>query len=254
MSNSILWSPQRGAPALLECEIHIWRADLDLEPTVLQRLRGLLASDEESRAARFHFPRDRNHFIASRAALRELLGAYLGIPPTAVEFCYETYGKPALRVNDSRLPLRFNISHAGGLAVLAFGRGREIGIDLEPIPATFPGEEIAGRYFSPRELAELRALPPAERVEGFSLCWTRKEAYAKARGLGLQIKLDSFSVSLTPGQPETLHSGDSDRWTLQSFRPSPNFVAAIVSEGPKCVLRYWDWTSREGLREGPRSV
>jgi 4'-phosphopantetheinyl transferase len=249
MPDPILWSPQPRDLVLPDCEIHIWRAELDLEPTVLERLRGLLALDEESRADRFHFPRDRNHFIACRAALRELLGAYMGIPPTAIEFSYGTYGKPALGVNDSRLPLRFNISHAGGLAVLAFARGREIGIDLEPVPATFPGEEIAMRYFSPRELAELRALPPAERAEGFSLCWTGKEAYAKARGLGLQIRLDSFSVSLTPGQPGTLHSEDSDHWTLHSFQPSPNFVAAVVSEGTKCALRYWDW---RGTSRGPQ--
>src|SRR5438270_913963 len=128
-------------------------------------------------------------------------------------------------------------------ALLAFACGREVGIDLEPVPEVFPGEEIAARYFSVREIAELRALPPAERSDGFSVCWTRKEAYAKARGLGLQIKLDSFSVSLTPGQPETLQSEDFGFWTIRSFRPMPNFVAAVAMEGLECTLRYWDWTS-----------
>ncbi len=137
--------------------------------------------------------------------------------------------------------MRFNISHSHGLAVLAFARNREIGIDLEPIRPEFAGEEIAERYFSAQELAELRALPAALRPEGFFLCWTRKEAYVKARGLGLQVPLDSFSVSLTPGQPEILQSVDSARWSLRSFAPAPNFVAAIVEEGQDWHPRYWNW-------------
>jgi len=81
------------------------------------------------------------------------------------------------------------------------------------------------------------------------LCWTRKEAYVKARGMGLQIPLDSFSVSLTPNQPELLESEDSQRWRLRSFKPAPDFVAAIVHEevhkgipgGQDFQMRYWDW-------------
>ena len=242
MSDPVLWSARLKDLVLPMDEIHIWRANLDFAPAVLDRARALLSPDEESRAARFHFARDRDHFTACRGALRELLGAYLNIPPGALEFCYGIHGKPALRGDNSQLPIRFNLSHADGLAVLAFARGREVGIDLEPIRAAFPGEEIAARYFSVQELAELRALPPAERSEGFSLCWTRKEAYAKARGLGLQIKLDSFSVSLTPGRREALQSEDSCRWILRSFRPASHFVAAVVSEGPECEMRYWDWT------------
>jgi 4'-phosphopantetheinyl transferase len=241
MSDSVLWSARVKELVLPEGEIHIWRANLALETAVLDRLRAVLSPDEQSRAARFHFARDRDHFIACRGALRMLLGAYLNISPDALEFCYGIHGKPALRVDDSQLSTRFNISHADGLAVLAFARGREVGIDLEPISAEFPGEEIAARYFSARELAELRALPLAQRAEGFSLCWTRKEAYAKALGLGLQIKLNSFSVSLTPGQPEELQSEDSRRWILRSFRPASHFVAAVVSDGPECEMRYWDW-------------
>ena len=249
MPDPILWSARSGDLVLPEGEIHIWRANLDLQPAGLDRLKAWLAPEEESRSARFHFARDRDRFVASRGALREVLGAYMSISPGAIQFCYGIHGKPAVRVDDSGLPIRFNISHAEGLAVFAFARGREIGIDLEPISTAFPGEEIAARYFSAQELAELRALQPAERAEGFSLCWTGKEAYAKARGLGLGIRLDSFSVSLTPGQPESLQSEDSSRWTLRSFRPASNFVAAIVSEGPKCELRYWDWKFREKLHE-----
>src|ERR1039458_5017746 len=243
MPDHVIWSTSPKALSLPEGEIHVWRAHLDLGPKVLDRLMITLDIAEQSRAARFHFPRDRNYFVACRGILRKLLGDYLGSSPASIEFFYGAGGKPAHRPEDSRPPIRFNLSHSDGLAVLAFARSREIGIDLELIRPEFAGEEIAERYFSARELAELRALPATIRPEGFSVCWTRKEAYVKARGLGLQIPLDSFSVSLTPGQPEILQSADSDRWNLRSFVPAPNFVAAIVEEGRDLQPRYWDWSA-----------
>ena len=103
------------------------------------------------------------------------------------------------------------------------------------------GEDIARHYFSSRELAELRALPEAMQDEAFFLCWTRKEAYIKARGAGLGIALDSFAVSLTPGKPEELVSADRARWTLRSFRPAPGHVGAVVAEGCDWDVQLWDW-------------
>jgi len=105
----------------------------------------------------------------------------------------------------------------------------------------FFSEEIAERYFSPHEVAELRSLPPALRAEGFFLCWTRKEAYVKARGNGLQIPLKSFQVGLTPNEPEYLNSADSERWMLRALRPAVGFVGAILAEGQDWELRCWDW-------------
>jgi 4'-phosphopantetheinyl transferase len=251
MADPLIWSSPPKKLELPERELHIWRADLNLAPETLKRLALTLDNDEKARAARFHFARDRDHFTACRGILRELLGEYLGSSPASIEFSYGAYGKPAHRPGDSRPPIRFNVSHSSGRAVLAFARNCEIGIDLEPISPEFAGEEIAKRYFSAREVAELIALPVEMRPEGFSLCWTRKEAYVKARGLGLQIPLDSFSVSLTPNQPELLESEDSNRWSLRSFMPAPDFAAAIVHEKihedvhgeEDFQLRCWDWVA-----------
>lgn len=249
MPDPVIWSAPPQNLDLPESELHIWRANLNLEPEVLSRLGSILDKNEKARAARFHFARDRDHFTACRGILRELLGGYLGSSPASLEFSYGEFGKPVHVPRDSRPSIGFNISHSSGLAVLAFAGNCEIGIDLEPISPEFAGEEIAKRYFSAREVAELIALPAELRPEGFSLCWTRKEAYVKARGLGLQIPLDSFSVSLTPNQPELLQSEDSQRWRLRSFKPAPDFVAAIVHEGvhegaqerQELHPRYWDW-------------
>src|SRR6202007_3346890 len=97
------------------------------------------------------------------------------------------------------------------------------------------------RYFSPQEVIELRALPESRQAEAFFLCWTRKEAYIKAKGEGLHIPLDSFDVSLTPGLPPELNSSDCSRWWLRSLSPESGYVAAVVEEGNGSRLRHFNW-------------
>ena len=92
-------------------------------------------------------------------------------PAAAVQLEYEPQGKPRLRQRDADPPLRFNLAHSQGLAVYAFSRGREIGTDVEALRADVPGEGVAEQFFSSRELAEFRSLPPELRVEGFFLCF-----------------------------------------------------------------------------------
>jgi 4'-phosphopantetheinyl transferase len=226
---AVSWSRPAQALALQEDELHIWLAWLDVEPQERTRLCSYLNKDEVSRAQRFIFPRDRDHFIVARGRLRELLGKYLHCPPNAVQFKTGRYGK--LSLLDDRDQLRFNLSHSHGLALYGFCMARELGIDTEKIRPQFAGEGIAERYFSETEQRELAELPKELRDTAFFLCWTRKEAYIKAHGDGLQIALDSFDVSLKPGEPETLRSVDSGRWSMRSFTPAPEFVAAIIAEG-----------------------
>jgi 4'-phosphopantetheinyl transferase len=238
---STIWSPAPAKLELSEDEIHVWRASLSLPPAVLQRLEATLATDERSRADRYVLPKDRNNFIAARGILRELLGAYLKRPGASLEFEYSPRGKPALDAGDAPAPIRFSLSHSDGLALYAFAHSREVGVDLEQVQPGFRGEGVAERFFSNRDLAELRALPEELRAEGFFTCWTRKEAYVKARGGGFQIPLDSFDVSLTPGRPAELRSSDQARWSLRSFQLAPRFVAAVVGEGRDWQLRYFEW-------------
>ncbi len=223
--------------ALPANEIHIWRARLDTGDEERERLAALLSKEEMARAHRFVFPEHRNHFVVGRGKLRELLGAYLNCPPDKLEFEIAQFGKLSLTDHPEAC---FNLSHSGGLALYAFALSREVGIDVEKFRAEFASEAIADRYFSLQERQQLRELPEQLRREGFFLCWTRKEAYVKAHGAGLQIPLDSFDVSLTPGEPETLRSMDSERWTLRAFTPEPGYAAAIVGEGKFESMVYWD--------------
>jgi 4'-phosphopantetheinyl transferase len=254
MSTSVEWSAPRETPDLDGNAIHIWRASLAMDSAALRRLEETLADHERARAERFHFERDRKRFIAARGFLRDLLGRYLQCAPQTVEFVYGPHGKPAISSGESRHPFSFNLSHSHELAVIGIKREREIGIDVELVRPEFAGEEIAKRYFSAKEVDELSRLPAELRTEGFFLCWTRKEAYIKAKGDGLQISLDSFDVSLTPGMPAMLSSADESRWTIESFDPSlvhePRYAAAVVAEGKDWMVRYFEWREVERVAIG----
>ena len=235
------WEPSLDRLALADGEIHVWRAALDCSESVLHRFEAALAADEKARAQRFVFQPDRNSYMAARGVLRELLGKYLNRGPSEIEFDYGAQGKPALRRGWSQSGVQFNVSHSHGMALFAFAVARQVGVDVELARPDFAGEKIAERFFSPQEVRELRSLPAAVQDEGFFLCWTRKEAYIKARGEGLQIPLKSFHVSLAPGKPARLQADDSSRWSLRSLRLEGRYVGAVVGEGKGWKLRGLDW-------------
>jgi 4'-phosphopantetheinyl transferase len=232
------------SPELLELkedEIHLWRLDLRLEQIDLTQFEATLSLDEKGRAQRFLFPHDRDRFVATRGVLRELLGKYVKRGAGHLEFDYGSYGKPALRQGLCERSVQFNVSQSHGVGLLAFALGRHVGVDIELVRADLASEEMAERYFAPQEVNELKKIPPSRQDEGFFLCWTRKEAYVKARGGGLSIPLKSFQVSLTPGEPERLQAADASRWSMRSIRPAPGYVGALVAEGRAMKLHHWDW-------------
>jgi 4'-phosphopantetheinyl transferase len=210
-------------------------ARLDVPPEAVRASAALLSDSERQRASRFRFERDRSRFIVARAKLRELLGTRLRVPPETVELMYGPHGKPALAPGFSDSDLRFNVSHCDDLAVFAFSQGREIGIDVEAVHWFADADEIASRFFSERENEAFRALEPLEKPQGFFNCWTRKEAFIKALGDGLDHPLDCFDVTLAPDEPPKIlrvenTPGDRCGWTVDSFVPLPGFVAAVVTE------------------------
>jgi len=226
--------PWRPLPELLTLgsnEVHVWRARLDQAPSQVQSLQQTLAADERARAERFYFQRDREHFIVARGLLRVILGRCMGMEPDRLAFCYNSYGKPALGRDSGGDTLRFNVSHSHELALYAVTREHEIDVDLERLRSDLADEQIAERFFSRREFAVLRAVPTNMRQEAFFKCWTRKEAYVKAKGKGLSLPLDQFDVSLAPGEPAALLNTKLDpeeasHWSLQELTPGPGYVAA----------------------------
>ena len=232
-------------------DVHVWQVGLDQSPSQRAFFQNTLDEDERSRADRFYFSRDRERFIVARGVLRVLLGRYLDRSPESLFFTYSTHGKPALALESGADAIRFNLSHSHGTALYAVTRGRELGVDLEFIRGDLEAEQIAERFFSQSEIGALRALPPDLRKNAFFLCWTRKEAYIKARGEGLSMPLDQFDVSLIPGEPAALLSTHPDpdealSWSLTHLSPAPGYAAALATKGRDWTLSCWQWP-RSGL-------
>lgn len=219
-------------PANMET-VEVLLARLDIAPAAVVGATALLSDEERKRGARFAFVRDRSRYTVAHSWLRRLLGARLGLRPEAVELVYGEHGKPALAAHLASSELHFNLSCSHGLAVCAFTAGREIGVDIEsvlPLAAVAP---IGDRFFSQREQATYRTLPERDKAQGFFNCWTRKEAFIKALGVGLSLPLDTFDVSLIPGEPARIlrvgtTAGEDCGWKLHSFQPCPGFIGAIV--------------------------
>jgi 4'-phosphopantetheinyl transferase len=243
---TVVWLSPPHPLTLLPDEVHVWRAHLDRPEAAIQKLRDLLTEDECRRADRFVFAKDRQHFTAGRGILRSLLAGYLGRDPKDLRFTYNLQGKPALSEEAGENALSFNLSHSHGLALYAVSRNRALGVDLEQIRPDFATEAIAERFFSPHETVALRTIAPPQKADAFFACWTRKEAYIKARGKGLSIPLDQFDVTLAPGEPAQLLATREDpaqasRWSLRHLPPAPGFQGALAVEGHAWQLRCWQW-------------
>ena len=243
-----LWCEPPKTLSLARHEVHVWRSELDKPAFDVSSFLRTLTPDEQARAERFHFQRDREHFIVARGVLRAILGRYLEAEPDRLRFSYGEYGKPDLAEVRGGDSVRFNMSHSNGLALFAVTLDRELGVDLEWIRPGVADDQIAERFFSPREVRILRALPRELQDEAFFNCWTRKEAYIKAKGEGLSMPLNLFDVSLAPGEPAALVSTAADpqeasRWTLRELFPAAGFAAAIAVEGDGWQLNCWQWSA-----------
>jgi len=216
--------------------VHLWRVNIPLmTPSVTERSR-ILSSEEQKRASRFHHAVDRNRFVIVRSLLRQILGSYLGKDPLALMFSYSKKEKPFLAGEGVGDAIGFNVSHSGDIALLAFGRGREIGVDVEQVRPDTDVKAIAERFFSTREQGDLAALPDGERRQAFFRCWTRKESFIKATGKGLSLPLRNFDVSLQPGDRDALLATRPDalertHWRLQDVTVEQGYAAALCVSG-----------------------
>jgi 4'-phosphopantetheinyl transferase len=225
-----------------EHQVHIWHVSMANFPRD-RSCFDILSPAEQERAARFHFPQDRDQFLLTRYVLRQLAGHYLGLEPQSVNFEVDYFGKPHI---PNYCDFQFNISHSAEIILIAFCRTYRIGIDVEQMRPLADADQIAATFFSGAECDDYRLTPDHLRQEAFFNCWTRKEAFIKAVGKGLAYPLDSFQVSLRPDQHPALLSiqGEPERrtpWTLISFDPAPNYKAALVIEGDSWALSHHNW-------------
>jgi 4'-phosphopantetheinyl transferase len=221
-------------------DIHVWAVQLFAPDNVVERCFVILSPDEKARAERFVFGHHRRAYVLSRCILRALLGRYISLPATDIQFSYGSKGKPHLLELNSRV--RFNCSHSAGMVLYAITRHRDLGIDIEKIRPLQDMEEIAQRFFCPEEVRELWSFMPPEREAAFFRCWSRKEAYVKAVGDGLSIPLDTFCVTLAPGDSAGFVYFGNDRelareWTLHDITTMDGYAAAIAYHDAPRPLR-----------------
>jgi len=226
---------ERDLPPLAPGELRLWSISLNPPSASAEALNRLLSPDERERAARFRFDVHRRRYVVGRGALRRLLGRELGLPPEAVAFDYGPRGKPFLAARHARPDLQFNLSNSEDLALVGFLHGREVGVDVEFLKPMPDAEEIGERFFSIPEREVLKRVSRAEKEIAFFNAWTRKEAYLKAVGEGLAVALDSFDVTLAPGEPARMLAlnGDpaaAERWFYLHLDPEPRYVGAVAIE------------------------
>ena len=221
---------------LLPSHIHLWRASLDGLATSLPQWTAILSPQEQHRANRFRFERDRERFVVRRGVLRVVLARYLGLAPGEVELATAPNGKPTVSPACRRVDLRFSSSHSGGLACYAVTVGADVGVDVERIRPMPDLDDIARLYFAESERGALARRPAgAGRLEEFFRLWTTKEAVLKATGDGLTRPLASVEISadVTTGRARVaLHrdTGDCVEWSVTWMTPVDGFVAAVATE------------------------
>jgi 4'-phosphopantetheinyl transferase len=225
------WRSAPSSPLPPRGDVHVWRARLDVTEAECSRRRALLDDAERARALSYRLERDRRRFTVARGFTRAVLAVYERTVPNAIRFRLGPHGKPALQ--DALEPsLCFSVSYSGDIALVAVS-DVELGVDVERVRDDLDILEVSELSFSRAEHDALRALPPSLRRDAFFACWTRKEAYTKATGLGLTMPLRDFSVSLAPDEPAALLEVTSDPrlatgWTLQSFDAGPEYACALA--------------------------
>ncbi len=227
---------------------HIWAVQTQASLADQVKYLSLLSSHERERWRSMHRMQTRTTFLTTRGALRCLLGRYLNRPPEDLQFRYGARGKPHL-ANDGMRTIHFNVSHSQGLAVIAISRSSALGVDVEKYRSNLQFTGIARRFFSATENRALETLPEAKRIKAFFDCWTCKEAYTKATGLGLATPLDQISVSLRHDTSPQLiatpeGSGLKGEWQLRALYPTPKYASALVSGKGLHTCTHWQWDAR----------
>jgi 4'-phosphopantetheinyl transferase len=225
----------------VDVELSLARPEALDDPARREDALALLTDAERERVGRFHFERDRRLHLAARALLRRSLSRWSEVPPAEWRFEADARGRPEIAA--PRSPLRFNVSHTRGLALVGVTVDRDVGVDVEGVPAAVP-LDVVDRCFSPGERAALHAAPPGARPARFAELWTLKEAYVKARGAGLALPLDAFAFGLDP--PRLLLGDDPSAWQLELLTPTAVHRAALCARDrrPIRVGVRWDDLSR----------
>ncbi|HET6346902.1 MAG TPA: 4'-phosphopantetheinyl transferase superfamily protein [Myxococcota bacterium] len=215
-------------------EVHLWHCGTEVlqQPGIQAACEALLLPDERQQWRRFLVAHAAESYLLTRAMMRTVLSRYAPVAPLAWTFRRNAHGRPEISGPTLDLPLRFNLSNTRGLVVCGVTAGWDLGVDVENLDRK-PSIEVADNHFAPEEVRALRSLPREAQSERFLTYWTLKEAYIKARGLGLAIPLQDFALTLSAtAAPTVAFSGslndDPAAWQFGLAAPAPRYLAAVA--------------------------
>jgi 4'-phosphopantetheinyl transferase len=220
----------------------------------------LLSEAERAKWSRFVAADARLQYLVSRALVRTTLSRYTDVGEREWQFGANRYDRPHIEQPAALRHLQFNLSNATGLVACAVAVDCEVGVDVENTRRPLDVDALAPSVFAPMELADFRGCTPPERRERFFAYWTLKEAYIKARGMGLSIPLDAFWFDLGRQSPR-LHvtercPDDPERWRFYRYVPTAEHRMAVAARPrhdaePSIQLRWTTPLSAGAARTGP---
>ncbi|MFC9950447.1 4'-phosphopantetheinyl transferase family protein [Streptomyces prasinus] len=197
-----------------------------------------LDEHERETAGQFLFERDRRQYLVSHVLVRRVLALECGIPESESVIWRSSRGRPFLQKPAGGLPrggaeLDFNLSHTGGYSLLGLVRRNRIGVDVERLDRGHQGFDTVAETFAPEERRWIARREPGRARDARILrLWTLKEAYSKARGLGLGLAFETFSFELAEGRGVLgFRPPDDDvarRWRFLELEPVPGVLAAVA--------------------------
>jgi 4'-phosphopantetheinyl transferase len=222
--------------------LHVWKIPLYIAESQLPQLLTLLNDEEKNTATRFRFDQHRRRYIASHAALRNILAQQLNTTACKIDIHIQENGKPYI----PQTPIHFNLTHSKDLALLAISYQGDVGIDLEYLKQGTNFLGIAERFFHPLEVEQLKEMAPKSREKFFYFCWTGKEAYLKAKGVGIANHLKMFSLNFLDWQKLTVLSAEKDLeefkdWFVYSYQPEERYVSTVVSSATPSSILFHDY-------------
>ncbi|MEJ7729054.1 MAG: 4'-phosphopantetheinyl transferase superfamily protein [Polyangiaceae bacterium] len=234
-----------AAEALPPGEVHVWYAFTDEleQPEITEACERLLNDEERARHQRLLIDRVRHEHLVTRALARTSLSRYAPVAPEDWVFVKNEWGRPEVQAPAEARWLRFNLSNTRGLVAIAVTRDLEVGVDVEFVERRTEPLAIADRFFSESEVRALHGQVGEEaQRERFFAYWTLKEAYIKARGMGLAIPLGQFSFHLDESGPERITFGpeiedDPQRWHFWRHRPSATHRVAVAVPDVRARVR-----------------
>jgi 4'-phosphopantetheinyl transferase len=233
-----------GVPSPAANAVDLWVIALDRPSHVVSKLETVLDRSEQAHARRLWEGPLRSRYIVAQAAARHVLAQYLGVMAAAVPLDHLSGGEPCVR----GASISFNLSHSGGLAVLAVSRGGRIGVDVELVRHVTDADNIVTQMFSRVEASQYRSFSPSDRVAAWFSGWTRKAAFLKATGESTERPLNSFDVDLSPtATAPWVNAGPDREWFIRSFTPAPGFTAAVAGDFPIDTLNRREWTAPVGI-------